>query len=81
MQRADLARRSGARALVIVEVSRIVVLLACLGGCSAFERPKARMLPAGVSFQGTWDSTWGRLELRQDGKRVSGSFTGFREAA
>jgi hypothetical protein len=61
-------------------VSRILVVLALAwAGCSSFERPKARNLPAAITFQGTWDSTWGRLELRQDGKHVAGSFTGFRD--
>jgi hypothetical protein len=48
-------------------------------GCSSFDRPKPHSLPAGISFEGRWDSTWGRLELRQDGKHVHGTFTGYRE--
>jgi hypothetical protein len=48
-------------------------------GCGGFERPKPRALPAAVSFQGNWDSTWGKLVLNQDGKHVHGTFTGFRE--
>lgn len=68
---------------MIPSVSRVFAILVALAlstsGCSSFERPKPRMMPAGMSFQGTWDSTWGRLELRQEGHKVSGTFTGYRE--
>jgi hypothetical protein len=47
-------------------------------GCAG-SHPKPRPLPAGVSFAGTWDSTWGRMVLSQDGKKVHGTFTGYRE--
>jgi hypothetical protein len=53
-------------------------LLFCLG-CAGGDRPKPRSLPSNVSFQGTWDSTWGRMVLKQEGKKVHGTFTGFRE--
>jgi hypothetical protein len=41
--------------------------------------PKPRALPAGVSFAGTWDSTWGKMVLTQEGSKVHGHFTGYRE--
>jgi len=57
-----------------------ITLGALAAGCAGgFERPKSHPLPGGVSFAGTWDSTWGRMVLRQEGRRVAGSFTGFRE--
>jgi hypothetical protein len=61
-------------------VSRLALLvavafaLACSGG-----RPRPNPLPPGVSFAGTWDSTWGKMILRQDGAKVTGQFTGYRE--
>jgi hypothetical protein len=42
-------------------------------------RPKPTALPSGISFEGTWDSTWGRMVLHQSGKKVHGTFTGYRE--
>jgi hypothetical protein len=57
----------------------LVLLAGALIGCSGVDRPHARSLPRGISFEGKWDSTWGRMELRQDGKHVHGTFTGFRE--
>ncbi len=56
-----------------------LVLLVALVGCGGIPRPQPHPLPSGVTFAGSWESTWGKLELRQEGKRVSGSFTGFRE--
>ena len=53
-----------------------LLLIGCGGG-----HPTPRPLPANVSFAGIWDSTWGRMELRQEGKKVSGTFTGYREGA
>jgi hypothetical protein len=50
-----------------------------LAGCAGFERPKPRPLPAGIGFAGTWDSTWGKMVLMQDGNHVHGTFTGYRE--
>jgi hypothetical protein len=55
----------------------LAVLASCATG--GFERPKPRPLPRGVSFAGTWDSTWGKMVLDQQGKHVSGTFTGYRE--
>jgi hypothetical protein len=58
----------------------VPVLLACaLSACAGADRPHARSLPTGISFQGVWDSTWGKMELRQDGHHVHGTFTGYRE--
>jgi hypothetical protein len=50
-----------------------------LVSCGGFQRPKPGPLPPNISFEGKWDSTWGRMELRQDGKHVHGTFTGYRE--
>jgi hypothetical protein len=58
------------------------LLAAALAGCAApaaYEKPQSRPLPAGVSFAGRWDSTWGKMILRQDGHKISGSFTGYRD--
>lgn len=57
----------------------ILMLVVTLAGCGGIPRPTPRQLPSGVSYAGTWDSTWGKMVLRQDGKHVSGSFTGYRE--
>jgi len=53
------------------------LLAAAAVGCAS--GPKARPLPAGLSFKGTWDSTWGRMVLLQEGSHVHGTFTGYRE--
>ena len=55
------------------------VIALTLAGCAGYPRPKPRPLPAGISFAGNWDSTWGRMELMQEGKHVHGTFTGYRE--
>jgi hypothetical protein len=65
---------------LVCTIALVAISAVVLGGCaSGPERPRARPLPADVSFAGNWDSTWGRLILRQDGRRVSGTFTGYRE--
>jgi hypothetical protein len=67
---------------MIPAVKALVALAlgAAVAGCaSGIERPRPRPLPASVSFAGTWESTWGKLILRQDGKYVHGTFTGYRE--
>jgi hypothetical protein len=53
--------------------------LAAAGCAGGFERPKPHPLSANASFAGTWDSTWGRMVLRQEGRHVHGTFTGYRE--
>jgi hypothetical protein len=50
-----------------------LLLSACATG------PTPRPLPKGITFAGTWDSTWGRMVLRQEGKHVHGTFNGYRE--
>jgi hypothetical protein len=52
-----------------------LTLVSCAGGL----RPRPGPLPAGVTFEGTWDSTWGRMVLTQQGKHVHGTFVGYRE--
>jgi len=42
---------------------------------------KSHPLASGVSFEGTWDSTWGKMILKQEGNHVHGTFTGYREGA
>jgi hypothetical protein len=65
---------------MILTLRPIALGIACLVvGCSSLDRPRPRALPAGVSFAGTWESTWGKMVLRQDGKHVHGTFTGYRE--
>ena len=54
----------------------LLLIAAC-----ANPRPRARALPAGVGFAGTWDSTWGKMVLAQAGKKVHGTFTGYREGS
>ncbi len=63
-----------------------IAALTCAGGlllanCSSFPRPKVHSLSAEVSFAGPWDSTWGRMDLMQDGTHVHGTFTGYREGS
>jgi len=53
-----------------------LTMVSCAGSLS---RPRPGPLAQGVSFEGKWDSTWGRMEIRQDGKHVHGTFTGYRE--
>jgi hypothetical protein len=55
------------------------LLLLTLVSCAGFSRPRPGPLPAGVSFEGRWDSTWGRMIVKQEGKHVHGTFTGYRE--
>src|SRR5581483_8828331 len=50
-------------------------------GCATTDSVKPRPLPTGVSFQGNWDSTWGKMVLAQEGGKVHGTFTGYREGA
>ena len=57
----------------------IAVAALALSACAGYDRPSPRSLPSGVSFNGTWDSTWGKMILMQEGKHVHGTFTGFRE--
>jgi hypothetical protein len=57
----------------------MVMLTFALIGCGGMSRPKPHALPTGITFAGTWESTWGKMVLRQEGKRVSGSFTGYRD--
>jgi hypothetical protein len=56
-----------------------LILVTVVAGCGGIPHPKPHQLPVGVSFAGTWESTWGKMVLRQEGKHVSGSFTGYRE--
>jgi hypothetical protein len=50
------------------------------GGCATgYDHPRPRELPRNISFAGSWDSTWGKMVLMQEGKHVHGTFTGFRE--
>lgn len=53
-----------------------LTLVSCAG---SIKRPKPGPLPAGISFAGKWDSTWGRMVILQEGKHVHGTFTGYRE--
>ncbi len=66
---------------MILSVSRLLAIAAAvaLAGCAESPRPKPHPLPAGVTFAGSWDSTWGKLVLMQEGAHVHGTFTGFRE--
>src|SRR5262249_49362402 len=58
------------------------IALAAAAGCAdGGERPRPRSLPAGVSFAGNWDSTWGRMLLLQEGTHVHGTFTGYRDGS
>jgi hypothetical protein len=62
-------------------LGRLVAALVALTlvSCAGSLRPHPRPLPAGVTFEGTWDSTWGRMVLTQQGQHVHGTFTGYRE--
>jgi len=58
----------------------VAVLVAlALAGCAGFSRPKPSPLPSNITFEGAWDSTWGRMAIKQEGKHVHGTFTGYRE--
>jgi hypothetical protein len=60
----------------LVAITLGALATGCAGG---FERPKPHLLPANASLAGTWESTWGKLVLRQEGRHVHGTFTGYRE--
>lgn len=62
-----------------VRATATLLLCAALAGCAGYDRPRPRSMPSGVSFTGTWDSTWGKMILEQQGKHVRGTFTGYRE--
>jgi hypothetical protein len=63
-----------------VKLASLVFVGSLLVGCAAqLERPRPRALPAHLSFAGTWDSTWGKMVLMQEGRHVHGTFTGYRE--
>lgn len=57
----------------------VALLALTLSGCAGYARPKPNPLPKDVSFEGVWDSTWGRMVIKQEGKHVHGTFTGYRE--
>jgi hypothetical protein len=61
----------------------LMIALGALGllSCATGTRPRPRPLPQGTTFEGTWDSTWGKMVLSQEGTKVSGTFTGYREGA
>jgi hypothetical protein len=59
----------------------LALTLALASGCATTDAVKPRPLPSGVSFQGNWDSTWGKMILAQEGGKVHGTFTGYREGA
>jgi hypothetical protein len=70
-----MIRRMGFRARAACLLALLVV------SCASYPRPKRHALPAGVSFEGTWDSTWGKMDLHQEGKKVHGTFNGYREGS
>ena len=53
-----------------------LLLASCASG---YRRPKPGTLAASITFGGTFDSTWGRMVVHQQGKHVHGTFTGYRE--
>lgn len=59
-------------------VGLVCLALGFAGCATGFERPKPQSLPPSISYAGTWDSTWGKMELMQEGNHVHGSFTGYR---
>ena len=63
---------------MLEKVAAGLVALA-VASCATVSRPRPGPLPPNVSFEGTWDSTWGRMILKQDGNHVHGTFNGFRE--
>ena len=67
------------RRLVSGRALALLVALGALSCASGYDRPRPRALPAGASFAGVWDSTWGKMQLAQEGKHVHGTFTGYRE--
>jgi hypothetical protein len=73
-----MLRFSGRRA-IIPSVRALFAILLLTAGCGGFDYPKPRHLPPGISFNGTWESTWGKMVLRQGGKQIHGTFTGYRE--
>jgi len=68
--------RAVSASIRLLACASALALAACAGG---YDHPKVRSLPSGVSFTGTWDSTWGKMVLEQQGKHVRGTFTGYRE--
>lgn len=66
------------RLLRTITLAAAALAAVTLGACSG-ARPKPGPLPPGMSFAGNWDSTWGRMVLHQEGPKVHGTFTGYRE--
>jgi hypothetical protein len=52
----------------------VVLVFAALGCGATAPWPKPHELPASVSFDGKWDSTWGPMQLAQQGRHVSGRY-------
>ena len=50
-----------------------LLLLASLG-CAGPPQPIPGPAPPGVRWTGRWQSNWGRMDLRQQGDRVEGTF-------
>jgi hypothetical protein len=58
-----------------------ITLALSWASCATTEGVKPRPMPSGVTLQGNWDSTWGKLVLAQEGSHVHGTFTGYREGS
>lgn len=52
-----------------------IVLAAALLDCSVAPPPAKAPMPAGATWGGKWDTTWGPLDLTQSGTRVTGSYS------
>lgn len=58
---------------VLARMLLAVALASAAIDCVPPPPPQAPM-PAGATWAGKWDTTWGPLELTQDGTRVTGSY-------
>jgi hypothetical protein len=54
------------------------LVLAAAWSCASGPKVTPGTLAPGVSVTGKWDSNWGRMELRQSGAEVTGTFEGNR---
>ena len=54
-------------------IHHLLLLLLLAAGC-AEPGPLPGPLPAGITLDGTWESNWGDMALRHEGRRVVGTF-------
>lgn len=62
------------KALIIAIVAASFLLSGCTGGLPGQGQTNPTPEEEGCSFSGTWDTTWGEMNLAQTGSDVSGTY-------